>query len=89
MKPIVEMSCSRQASTIFSGRSAFTACRALCSRCMHGPKRYLKKSIKVGFSGIGGSRGSSPIKTRAFGLSFISAPAFGAGLMSPSAMLVN
>jgi hypothetical protein len=38
---------------------------------MHGPKRYLKKSISVGFSGIAGRRGSSPIKTSAFGFSFI------------------
>jgi hypothetical protein len=53
---------------------------------MQGPKRYLKKSIRVGLSGIAGSRGSSPISTRAFGLSFISAPAFGAGLISPSAI---
>jgi hypothetical protein len=54
---------------------------------MDGPKRYLKKSVRVGFSGIAGRRGSSPIRTRALGLSFISMPAFGGGLMSPSAML--
>src|SRR5580704_13785058 len=54
MKPIVEISCKRQASTIFSGSPALTACLALCSRCAAGPKRYLKKSMRVGFSGIGG-----------------------------------
>jgi hypothetical protein len=47
----------------------------------------LKKSISVGFSGIAGSLGSSPIRTRRLGLALIMAPAFGGGLMSASASM--
>ena len=55
------MSCSRHASTIFSLTPFFLARRALCITWAEGPKRYLKKSNSVGFSGMRGSRGSGPI----------------------------
>ena len=58
---MTEISWSRHASTIFSSRPFFFARRALWSTCVEGPKRYLKKSKRVGFSGMRGSRGSSPI----------------------------
>ena len=62
MKPTTAMSWSRQASTIFSGSPFFCARFALCSRCAWvGAKRRRKKSSRVGFSGMGGRRGASPI----------------------------
>jgi hypothetical protein len=63
MKPAMAMSWTRQASTIFSLTPFFMARRALCIRWLAGPKRYLKKSISVGLSGIFGSRASCPIMT--------------------------
>src|SRR5437762_13471584 len=73
MKPMPPISCTKQARTTFSSMPALTACRALCSRWFAGPNRYLKKSIKVGLSGILGRRGSSPISMCLPGLAASSA----------------
>src|SRR5665213_1628326 len=84
MKPITPISCSKEARTIFSGIPATSACRALCSKCIAGAKRNLKKSIKVGLSGIAGRRGSSPISILAPGWACCSLAPFGIA-KSPSA----
>ena len=65
---------------------ARTACLALCSKWFGGPNRNLKKSIRVGRSGIFGSRGSSPISMCLPGFWASSAGPFGM-LVSPSARL--
>ncbi len=62
MKPLVAMSWSRHARTIFSLAPFFCARRALCSMWAAGPKRYLKKSNSVGRSGMRGRRGSCPMR---------------------------
>src|SRR5271169_2030322 len=62
MKLATPMSCTRQASTTFSGCPPLSACVALCSKWLVVAKRALKKSIRVGLSGIFGSRGSAPMR---------------------------
>ena len=59
MKFPTQISCSRQASTIFSSKPFVLASRALCSTWFAGANLSLKKSISVGAAGISGSRGSS------------------------------
>src|SRR6516164_117695 len=86
MKPMTPISCTRQAMTTFSSMPALTACRALCSKWLAGPNRYLKKSIRVGRVGIFGRRGSSPISMCLPGFWASNAPPF-AVLISPSASL--
>src|ERR1700728_3213107 len=78
MKPVTAISCSRQARIIFSLWPFFLASPALCRRWLSEAKRFLKKSIRAGFFGIAGRRGSAPIRKNVSGFHLLTP--FGARL---------